>query len=217
MSFFTALAHSPLTFSTPFSFCRSMPLEADICQVLGFTDNVILTGVRPFLVFILINPLDKSPYSADGTPVTTSMDSMFSTATLLVPTPEGSLREALLPKRTPSISTAVPKAALPMLCPPSLRERILLAVRSGLTVLPPGSRAAMSDILDICRWSSASRPMLREVFRPSLGLWAVTVTSSRAREFGCSRKVSESRFVMRSISMDWLTYPRQDASAEYLP
>ena len=114
----------------------------------GFTANVTLTGVRPFLVLILTIPELRSPYSADGTPVMTSMDSMFSTATLRVSVPPICPNEALLPSRTPSTSTAVPNAAFPLVAPPSRSENEFSAVRSGLTVLPPGRRAAMSVVLD---------------------------------------------------------------------
>ena len=109
----------------------------------------MFTGVRPLRVLILTIPAFRSPYSADGTPVITSIDSMFSTATFLVSTPPISPKEALLPRRTPSTSTAVPNAALPVVAPPSLRENVFSDVRSGLTVFPPGSNAAISEVLVI--------------------------------------------------------------------
>ena len=137
-----------------------MPLDTEVWYVRGFTENVRLTGVRPFLVFIFTIPLLRSPYSAEGTPVITSMDSMFSTATLLVSTPPMSPNEALLPSLTPSTSTAVPKAEFPTLEPPSRSENWLSAVRSGLIVFPPGRRAATSVMFESWRWFRASRPRL---------------------------------------------------------
>ena len=50
------------------------------------------------------------------------------------------------------------------------------AVRSGLTVLPPGSRALMSVTLVIWRCERALVPNFREVFIPSLSRCAVTTT-----------------------------------------
>ena len=42
MSCFVALAHSREAFSTPLSFCRSKPLEAENCQVRGLTETLTL-------------------------------------------------------------------------------------------------------------------------------------------------------------------------------
>ena len=145
------------------------------------------------------------------------MDSMFSTATLLVPAPLISPKDALLPMRTPSTSTAVPKDALPVVAPPSRRERGLSTVRSGLTVFPPGRRAETSVMLDICRWLRASRPRLCEVLRPSLAFCAVTTTSSRASELSARAILVSEGFFPASTSVDADTYPRQDASSIYFP
>lgn len=128
-------------------------------------------------------PLLRSPYSTDGTPVITSMDSMFSVRIFLVSEPLGSPKEALFPTRTPSTSSAVPKAAFPADEPPSRRDSTLFTVRSGFIVFPPGRRALTSVMLDIWRCSSAVDPKVRLVFSPSFFLWAVTTTSSRARVF----------------------------------
>ena len=69
-------------------------------------------------------PLFTSPYSAEGTPVMTSTDSILPTATLRVPTPSIAPNEALLPMRTPSTSTAVANRAFPRLsAPPSRSEK----------------------------------------------------------------------------------------------
>ena len=112
----------------------------------------------------------------------TSISSIFSTDKFLVSIPPISESPALLPSLTPSTSRAVPNAAFPSEEPPDLSERTLDAVRSGFTVFPPGSSAAISDILDIWRWFKASLDMIWEVLIPSLGLCAVTTTSSMARE-----------------------------------
>ena len=151
----------------------------------------------------------RSPYSADGTPVMTSTDSMLSTDRLLVSIPFIPASPALLPILTPSISRAVPKAALASEEPPALRERALAEVRSGLTVFPPGRRATISAIFDICRWSMASRPRVWDVLRPSLGRCAVTTTSSRASELTDIRMTRLSRSRDASSSRDVSTYPRQ--------
>ena len=113
-------------------------------------------------------PLFKSPYSAEGTPVMTSTDSISATEMLRVSIPVILPKEELLPMRTPSTSIAVPKAALPADEPPSRREKILLLVKSGTFVFPPGRRAEISLTFDICRCSSALLPMLSVVFSFSL-------------------------------------------------
>ena len=148
----------------------------------GLTEKTTLSGVRPFLVVTRTMPLPRSPYSAEGTPVMTSTDSMFSTDRLRVPTPCMPLKLALSPIRTPLISTAVPKAALPAVEPPARSERAESVVRSGLRVFPPGNRAATPPMLFICRWSSAVRSIFWVVLMLSLDFSAVTTTSSRARE-----------------------------------
>ena len=103
------------------------------------------------------------------------------------------LAEAFRPIRTPSTSTAVPKAALPARLPPPRRDSWLSAVRSGLMVFPPANKAAVSDTPVICRWSRAFRPRVRVVPAASSDLLAVTTTSSRAREFTRRTKSSLSR------------------------
>ena len=145
------------------------------------------------------------------------MDSMFSTATFRVSVPPISPNDALLPSRTPSTSTAVPKAAFPPVAPPSLSEKAFSDVRSGFTVLPPGSRAAISVVLDSWRWFRASRPMFWVVPRPSLAFWAVTTTSSRASEFSWSVNVSPSTSFCTSMTAETVTYPRHETSRTYSP
>ena len=190
-----AFAHSALRFSIPAFAPRSMPFESEAWYVLGFTENVTLSGDLPLFVRILTMPLPRSPYSAEGTPDITSTDSTLSTAILRVSTPVISPKPALLPIRTPSTSTAVENAALPAAVPPERTEKLDAAVRSGLEVLPPGSSAAMSVILLSCRWSRALRPMSWEVPIPSFGLCAVTTTSWSARllSFILISKLSMSR------------------------
>ena len=194
-----------------------MPFDAETEYVRGLTENVTLTGVRPLRVCILTIPLLRSPYSADGTPVMTSIDSMFSTATLLVLAPDISENEALLPNLTPSTSTAVPKAAFPAEEPPSLSDMALAVVRSGLTVLPPGRSAATSVMLDIWRWFNASLPSEWDVPSPSFGLLAVTTTSSRAREFSCMMTLMSAISSVTFMLIETVTYPRHELSSEYWP
>ena len=119
---------------------------------------------------------------------------------LRVSTPARAPKPALLPRRTPSTSTAVPKAALPAVLPPWRREKLVAVVRSGFMVLPPGSRADTSEREDICRWLSASRPRVVVVLRPVFALSAVTVTSSIARELIFREKSSLMSLSSSSIS-----------------
>ena len=137
---------------------------------------------------------------------------MFCTWMFLVSIPDIAPNEALLPILTPSTSMAVPKAAFPAETPPSLTDSTLAAVKSGLTVLPPGRRAATSATLDICRWSRAFLSKTRVVFIASSPCLAVTVTSSRAKVFSSSiiRRYSMSPRTSRLILS--VTYPRQETS-----
>ena len=127
-----------------------------------------------------------------------------------VSVPPGSPKEALLPILTPSTSSAVPNAAFPWDEPPSLRERTLLTVRSGLTVFPPGSRALTSVMLDIWRCSRAVLPKERFVFSPSFLRCAVTVTSSRARVLRSSLMSRYISLPPTSTLMLLSAYPRQE-------
>ena len=180
------MIHSPLMLTIPLSLPRSSPLEKDTCSVRGLMDSSTFHGVFPFFVCILTIPLFKSPYSAEGTPVMTSTDSISATEMLRVSIPVILPKEELLPMRTPSTSIAVPKAALPADEPPSRREKILLLVKSGTFVFPPGRRAEISLTFDICRCSSALLPMLSVVFSSLFGACAVTITSFRASVFSFS-------------------------------
>lgn len=132
-------------------------------------------------VFSRTIPDEISPYSTDGTPVMTSTDSMLVEAMLRVLAPSKSPSEALVERRTPSTSTAVPNDALPTVEPPSRSENRVSFIKSGLTVLPPGSRAEISDALTIWRWSMALPPTVREVAMASGTSRAVTTTFSSVR------------------------------------
>ena len=169
--------------TVPLSFPKSSPLEKETCSVRGLTDRRIFHGVLPFLVCIFTIPLFRSPYSAEGTPVTTSTDSISATLMLRVSIPLMLPKEELLPMRTPSTSTAVPNAALPADEPPSLNENTLLLVRFGTFVFPPGRREEISLTLDTCKCSNALLPMTRVVFSSLLGACAVITTSSNASVF----------------------------------
>ncbi len=141
----------------------------------------------------------------------------FSVAIPLVETPDREANEELPPSLTPSTSTAVPKAALPAELPLFLRDSTLSAVRSGLTVLPPGRRALTSVMLLICICSSALDPNCRDVFSPSLSLCAVTTTVFRANVF------SESLIFIPSTSLEIVmpsslsAYPRHAKTSVSLP
>ena len=140
-------------------------------------------GVSPLRVLILTIPLFRSPYSAEGTPVMTSMDWTFSVEMFLVPVPDIDPKEALFPTLTPSTSSAVPNAAFPAARPPERNDTTLSVVRSGFTVFPPGRRALISVTLDIWRWFNAFAPNFSDVFMPSLSRSAVTTTLLRAKVF----------------------------------
>ena len=171
---------------TPLLFPKSNPLANETCSVRGLIDSNMFQGVFPFRVWILTIPLFKSPYSAEGTPVMTSTDSISATVIFRVSTPLILPNEPLFPIRTPSTSTAVPNAALPAVDPPSRNEKILLVVRSGTLVFPPGRRAEISLTLDTCRCSNAWFPIVSVVFNSFLGACAVTTTSSSASVFSLS-------------------------------
>ena len=163
-------------------------------------EETILRGVRPLRVVTFTIPLPRSPYSAEGTPVMTSTDSMLSTEMLRVPAPAMPPKLALPPIRTPLTSTAVPKAALPAVEPEERREKELSVVRSGLMVLPPGSSAATPPILLICRWSSAVRFIFWVVLMLSFDVSAVTTTPSRARLLSCSSITRSDTLWLREIT-----------------
>ena len=135
----------------------------------------------PLRVEIFTTPDEISPYSAEGTPVTTSTDSIFVEAMLRVLAPDISPSEALVEMRTPSTSTAVPNEAFPAAEPPLRSEKTLSLVRSGFIVLPPGSSDEISEAFTICRWSMALPPIVREVAMALGASLAVTTTLSSFR------------------------------------
>ena len=189
--------YSTLVLSTPreapeAQLPRPKPLEADTCLVLGLVDMVTVHGVFPFLVFIFTTPDAISPYSTEGTPVITSTDSTLDEAMLLVDTPltlllvvEASAKEALLDRRTPSTSTAVPKEELPPSEPaPARMLNCLAEVRLLDSVAPPGSRLEMSNTFISCTCSRAVLSMVRAVVAELPSSRAVTTAFSRVRLSG---------------------------------
>ena len=93
-------------------------------------------------------------------PATTSTLSMSAVPTVRVEAPVVSPIAALLSSRWPSISIAVPKAALPFSCELLRRLSRSSLISVAFTVLPPGSSVATSLRLSTCCWSSAWRPMV---------------------------------------------------------
>ena len=173
--------------------------------------------MRPLRVEILTIPEEMSPYSADGTPVTTSIDSMDVEAMLRVLTPDISPSEAFVDRRTPSISTAVPKEAFPAFEPPSRSEKTLSFIRSAFTVLPPGRSVEISETLTICRWLMAFPSMVREVAMALVDSRAVTTTLSSFRLSSGAYRRSESVCARISTSVRVVTYPRQETEKRTFP
>ena len=82
---------------------------------------------------------------------------MLDAATLRVDADWVSLMFALLSRRMPSTSMAVPKAALPRSPVLERRAKRVSFIRVELTVCPPGSNDMMSLSERTCEWSSVVR------------------------------------------------------------
>ena len=102
-----------------------------------------MKGDFPLRVLTLTTPFDRSPYSTEGIPVTTSTLSIFEELMVRVEAPAVSSMLALLSRRMPSTSTAVPNEALPFSCPPLRSAMRESSISVGLVLLPPGSRVWM--------------------------------------------------------------------------
>ena len=142
------LVRSKLKLRIPAVFPSSRPLFKAYCLVRGLVEKETCQGDLPLRVLILTIPLLISPYSTEGTPEITSTDSTFADERLRVLAPAVSLNTALLERRTPSTSTAVPKLA-----PDSPPVRISNrgdVVKLGLIVFPPGINAIKSETFTIC-------------------------------------------------------------------
>ena len=191
-----SFVYSIFAFSTPFetperAFPREKPLLAETCLLLGFVDIVMMYGVFPFRVLIFTMPEDMSPYSTEGTPVMTSMDSTFVEAMLLVLTPlapelllENALNEALLESLIPSTSTAVPNEALPLspiLLSPARMLNCWSPSNDGLMVRPPGRRLLTSVRFIIWMCSRAVLSIILFVVAELSFSFAVITTPSSAR------------------------------------
>ena len=72
-----------------------------------------MKGDLPRRVCTFTTPFDRSPYSTEGMPVTISTLSTSEVLTVRVELPKVSPLMALLSRRMPSISMAVPNEALP--------------------------------------------------------------------------------------------------------
>ena len=141
----------------------------------------MMKGDLPLRVFTLTTPFDRSPYSTDGIPVTTSTDSMFDVLSVRVEAPVVSPISPLLFIRMPSTSMAVPNEALPFSDVPLRRAMRLSFISVGLMVLPPGISVVISPRLSSCWLSSVVRSMVYDVVDSSVLRFAVTVTSSSFR------------------------------------
>ena len=139
---------------------RSTPLLSATWRVFWFNLASTIKGDLPRRVFTFTTPLLRSPYSTEGTPVTTSTLSILAVLRVRVPAPSVSPGVALLSSRTPSTSMAVPNDALPI-SPPLLRRAMRVSrSRELFQVLPPGSKLMMSPRFNACRLSSARRSMV---------------------------------------------------------
>ena len=173
---------------------RPNPFEAETCLVLGLVESVTMKGVLPFLRLTFTTPEPMSPYSTEGTPVITSTDSMLEETMLLVETPltgllsksEAATKDALLDRRTPSTSTAVPKEADPFSPEPARMLNCFSEVSDGSTVAPPGRRLEMSETFISWTWSRAMRSMVRVVVAELPSSCAVTMALSSERLSGLS-------------------------------
>ena len=154
------LACSIEALSTPLLCPKSNPLFNAICLVCWFILPSTMNGDLPLRVLTLTTPLDRSPYSTDGIPVTISTDSMLELLMARVDAPAVSPAAALLSMRMPSTSIAVPNEALPPSCEPLRRAMRLSFISVALTVLPPGNSVDRSLTLTICWLSRAVRSMV---------------------------------------------------------
>ena len=177
MVFLMAFVYSTLAFNTAAFFPIPKPLLADTCLVLGFEENVTMYGVLPFLVDIFTIPEPTSPYSTEGIPEITSIDSTLLVDKLLVVTPFVSEKLALLESLAPSTSTAVPNEGLPAsFAEPVLMEKRFLSVKSGFPVVPPGRSPEISETFNICTWSKVVLSIVLAVDALFSFSFAVTTT-----------------------------------------
>ena len=144
------MACSSEAFSTPYWRPRSKPLFIATCHVCWLILPSTIKGDFPLRVFTFTIPFERSPYSTDGIPVTTSTDSIFTVLTVRVEAPAVSPVSLLLPRRMPSTSMAVPNEVFPFSVSPLRRAIRLSFIRVGLMVFPPGISVAISPTLMIC-------------------------------------------------------------------
>ena len=203
--------------SVPALCANAMPLLSATCRVYGFIEASTIHGVCPRRVFTLTTPLLMSPYSTPGIPAITSMLSMLEVEMLRVEADCVSLMLALLFNRIPSISIAVPNAALPF---SPVAERSAMresSVRVELMVCPPGSSAMMSLSDRACEWSSVVRSIEYVVVPVVDLLRAVTSTPGMLRSASFSRMFLRSVLRLMLNCMVRVTYPRVLTSIEAAP
>ena len=139
---------------------KSKPLFSAICFVCWLILPSTMKGDLPLRVLTLTTPLERSPYSTEGIPVTISTDSIFELLMLRVGAPAVSPTAALLSRRMPSTSMAVPNEALPPSCIPLRSAMRVSFISVAFTVLPPGNSVDRSLTLTICWLSRAVRSMV---------------------------------------------------------
>ena len=211
------MARSNEAFSTPCRLPSSKPLFTANSHVCWLIFPSTMKGDLPLRVFTFTTPFDRSPYSTDGMPVTTSTDSMFDVPSVRVEAPVVSPISPLLFRRMPSTSIAVPNAALPFSDVPLRRAMRLSFISVGLRVFPPGISVVMSPTFISCWLSSVVRSMVYEVVASSVFLLAVTVTSSSFR-FSCFRVMrSRGMSLVMLMAISRLAYPRHWIISTALP
>ena len=160
-------ARSSEAFTTPRCLPSSKPLFTASIHVCWFIFPSTMKGDLPLRVFTFTTPFDRSPYSTEGMPVTTSTDSMFDVLSVRVEAPAVSPISPLLFRRMPSTSMAVPNEALPLSAVPLRRAMRLSFISVGLMVFPPGISVVMSPTFISCWLSSVVRSMVYDVVASS--------------------------------------------------
>ena len=181
--------------------------------MFGLVLNLIMSGDLPALDFTSTAPDVRSPYSADGMPLMTSMDSMLSVESDLTSMPRAGVPErlsspelplttglsvwrlALLDIGAPSTMTAVPRLFITdaelAVSPGTIGRAVRMVMdceldRSGFVIATPGSNAMASANELVCMWSIACLEMLEAVLLPALLPVATTTTSLNLKDVSFS-------------------------------
>ncbi len=218
---------------------KRKPFPNDKSLEFGSTLTKTSHGVAPALVFIITAPDVRFPYSTEGIPRTTSIDSILSGEIWRKSTPRPDVvwsfivfvcTDELLPERAventcifasfdngePSTTTAVPSELFEF-SPASISriEACPAFVRSGFLVTAPGKSCSMSSTLLACKCCIADCPISDD--EPILPSLAVTTTSFKARLDGDRRIVMSDMLFFISNSPLAVSKPRYATSYWYFP